>query len=1096
MKRFFSFIIAAIVMSVFVVDLFSIEEARFMRDPDINGGKIVFNYEDDLWLVSAEGGIASRLTSAPGREYSARFSPDGQWIAFTGEYEGSQDVYLIPVVGGETKRLTYVPGGAQSIGWTPDGEKIVFRSMYENVIGRDPNLYFVRKTGSAPERFSLERGVRCSFSADGKKILYTRKGTEDYQWKRYKGGQYTDIWMYDFVTNAFNPISDYIGKNIYPMWIGNTMAFLTDRDTGIVNIYFQDLETKKIEPVTRYTDFDVMMPSTDGSTIIYVYNGYIHLLNFKARTDRKLSISVQSDQWQTRGRNINPKDYIHYATIANDGKKVVLEARGDIYTIPTGKGQTFNLTWTPGEREMFPQISPDGKRAAFFSDKTGDYQLYIRELADGKTTALTDTLDRAVYELLWSPDGKKILFGNKDFSIFYVDVETKKLKMIDQSNQLKNDEYTWKINDYNWSPDSRWVCYSFVQYNRNSKIFIYNLDNDQKYPITDDFFDNLKPCFDANGKYLYYLSSRNFDVQMDFYEDNHVLCNPQQVMAVQLQAGQKPPFADEEAENSETPVKKENDKKSAKDATPGMIIDIDGISTRTFVVPVPAGNYFYLKAANGKILWSSISKFGDDEYEEIFEPKGKAKWDLHIFDMNTKKEIVSKEKISNFRVSTNGEQLIIQKDGDWFTQPVEAAFEKSELGQKLDLEGMLYKVEPQEEWQQIFSDTWRWYRDFFYDKEMHGHDWKALGAMYRSFIPYLTTRQQLNWLMSQMVGELCVGHAYIGGGDEGPNKSPESNLFTGLLGADLAPSKESGYYKFEKIYGPTEYNMNLEAPLVRPDIELKEGWYLLAVNGSEIKVPEDYFKHFQVLPGQKIKITVNRVSNMTGAKTYEVTPLKNDRDLRYFHWLTGNIRKVLGATDGKVGYMHVNAMNDKGIGEFDKFWRAFRYKDGIIIDMRRNSGGWTEYFFIDKLERKMVAYNNLREMTPFRYPGSVSNGKFVVITNEYNGSDGEAFVEHFKARKLGTVVGVVSWGGLVGILNAQKTIDNGSVNQPNNAFYGKDGKWWVENHGADPDILIDNDPASVMAGRDAQLEKAIEVVLELIKNDPFQFAPKPAYPKR
>jgi len=1087
MKRFILIIMAAIAMSIFVVDLFSIDEARFMRDPDINGGKIVFTYEDDLWLVSAEGGIASRLTGAPGREFSARFSPDGQWIAFTGEYEGPLDVYLIPTAGGEPKRLTYTPGGAQSIGWTPDGEKIVFRSQYENFLIRDPNLYFVRKTGSAPERFPMERGSRCSFSPDGKKILYTRKGREDYYWKRYKGGEHTDIWMYDFGTGTFNPISDYVGKNIYPMWVGNTMAFLTDRDTGIVNIYFQDLESKKIEPVTRYSDFDVMTPSlsSDGKTIIYVYNGYIHLLDIQARTTRKLSISVQSDQWQTRGRYIDPKDYIHYATIANDGKKVVLEARGDIFSIPTGKGQTFNLTRTPGEREMYPQLSPDGKRAAFFSDKTGEYQLYIRELADGKITALTDTLDRAVYELLWSPDGKKILFGNKDFSIFYVDVETKKLKMIDQSNQLKNDEFYWKINDYNWSPDSRWVCYSFVQYNRNSKIFIYNLDKDQKYPITDDFFDNLNPCFDADGKYLYYLSSRNFDVQMDFYEDNHVLSNPQQVMAVQLQAGQKPPFADEETGNSETPAH-------------GMIIDIDGISTRTFVVPVPAGNYFHLKAANQKILWSSLTKFTEDEYEEIFEPKGKAKWDLHIFDMKTGKEVVLKEKISNFKVSTNGEQLIIQIDGDWYTQSAATAFEKTGLGQKLDLEGMLYKVEPQEEWNQVFSDTWRWYRDFFYDKEMHGHDWKALGDTYRAFIPYLTSRQQLNWMMSQMVGELCVGHAYIGGGDEGPYKPPESKLFTGLLGADLAPPKEgeNGYYKFEKIYGPTEYKLDLEAPLARPDIELKEGWYLLAVNGTEIKAPEDYFKHLQVLPGQKVKITVNRVPNMTGAKTYEVTPLRRDRDLRYFRWLTGNIRKVLSATDGKVGYMHVNAMDDKGIGEFDKFWRAFRYKDGIILDMRRNTGGWTEYFFIDKLERKMVAYNNLKEMTPFRYPGSVSNGKFVVITNEYNGSDGEAFVEHFKARKLGTVVGVLSWGGLVGIINAQKTIDNGSVNQPNNSFYGKDGKWWIENHGADPDIEIDNDPASVMAGRDAQLEKAIEVVLEQIKNDPFQFAPKPAYPKR
>ncbi|MCU0287514.1 MAG: S41 family peptidase, partial [Acidobacteria bacterium] len=1021
------------------------------------------------------------------------------FIAFTGEYEGSQDVYIMPSSGGEVKRLTFVPGRAQSIGWTPDGEKVIFSSLFENFMMRDPNLYFVRKNGSAPGRFPIERGVRCSFSPDGKKIIYTRKGDEDYQWKRYKGGEHTDIWLYNFESNEFAPISDYVGKNIYPMWIGNTMAFLSDRDNNIVNIYFQDLQSKKIEPKTKYTDFDVMMPSTDGKNIIYIYNGYIHLFNVQTGAIQKISVIAPSDQWQTRARYINPKDYIHYATISNDGKKVIMEARGDIFSIPAGKGQTFNITNTPGEREMYPQLSPDGKRLAFFSDKSGEYQLYIKEIETGKTFPLTDQLNRANYELYWSPDGKKILFGNKDFSIFYIDVDTKKLKMIDQSNQLKNDEFTWKISDYNWSPDSRWICYSFVQYNRNSKIFLYNIEKDQKIAITDDFYDNLNPCFDADGKYLYYLSSRNFDVQMDFYEDNHIISAPQQIMAVQLQSGQEPPFAEKDGEENAAPPKKDDNKKGAKDAkdlSSAIVIDNDGISLRTFVVPVPAGNYFHLKAAKEKILWVSVSQFTEDQYEEIFETKDKkAKWDFHIFDMKSKKEVVFKEKITDFKLSTNGEQLIIRKEDNWHTQTVNDSYEKNDLGVQIDLENMLYKVEPREEWNQIFSDVWRWYRDFFYDQDMHGHDWKALCDTYRSFLPYITSRQQLNWVLSQLVGELSVGHAYIRGGDDDLNDAGEAKLFTGLLGADIIPT-EKGFYKFAKIYGPTVHKLDLKAPLVRPDIELKEGWYLLAINGKEIKVPEDYYKHLQVLRGQKVKLTVNREPNLVGAKTYEITPVENERDLRYFNWIAGNIQKISNATGDKVGYMHINAMNDRGIGEFDKFWRAFRYKDGIIIDMRRNSGGWTEYFFIDKLERKMTAYNNLKNMEPFRYPGSVSNGKFVVISNEYNGSDGEAFVEHFKARKLGTVVGTVSWGGLVGIVNAQNTIDNGSVNQPNNCFFGKEGKWWVENHGADPDIIIDNDPASVMAGKDPQLEKAIEVIKDQIKNNPFQFPAKPAYPKR
>jgi tricorn protease len=409
---------------------------------------------------------------------------------------------------------------------------------------------------------------------------------------------------------------------------------------------------------------------------------------------------------------------------------------------------------------------------------------------------------------------------------------------------------------------------------------------------------------------------------------------------------------------------------------------------------------------------------------------------------------------------------------------------------------MNYLVDTYAEWNQIFSDTWRWYRDFFYDPGMHGRDWKAMGERYRSYLPALSSRSQLNWVLSQMVGELCVSHTYVGGGDMGPGQNISSPVFTGWLGADLVPDRKAGVYKIAKIYGPTEHNMSLTGPLLRPDLDIHEGDYLLAINGQPLKVSEDFNKMLQIVQGQKVSIAVGRTPSMEGAKTYDVTPIRYDGSLRYFRWLTDNINHVLKASDGKLGYMHINAMGSGGLAEFDKFWRAFRYKDGIIVDVRRNSGGWVEYFLIDKLERKMVAYNVLKNMTPFRYPGTASSAHYVALSNENNGSDGEAFIEHFKARKLGTVIGVPSWGGLVGIVNAQTTIDNGSVNQSNNAFYGQEGKWLVENHGADPDILLENDPASMVAGKDVQLDKAIEVLLKKIKDEPFTFPPRPAYPKK
>ncbi|HLP15453.1 MAG TPA: S41 family peptidase [Bacteroidota bacterium] len=1092
-------------LTLFVLCLFAsfsraAQEGRFMKNPDINGESIVFTYEGDLWRVSAQGGAATRITTAPGTESYAKFSPDGKTIAFTANYDGQQAIYTMPADGGLPFRVSYNFSGAQCLGWTRDGERIIFRSMMENVVGRDPNLFFINKTGSAPERFPTDRGVLVSFSPDGRKMLYVRKGPEEYYWKRYKGGQHTDIWSYDFDKNAFAPVSDYVGKNAYPMWTSaDEMYFVSDRTNGVANIYKETLSSKKIEQVTQYADVDVMWPSTDGKRIVFIHDGYVHTMDLASHAVKKLDITIPSDKWSLRTRVINPKDYLHYAMIGNDGKSVALEARGDLFTAETGKALPVNLSQSSGTREMYPQLSPDGKTIAFFSDRSGEYQLYTQKKEGGDWTALTKDLKKTNYHLLWSPDGKKILFGNKELAIFVLDVESKQLTKVDESHQLKNDEFYWEISDYNWSPDSRWICYSIVQPNRNSQIFIYDTHTGKRSAVTDDFYDNLYPGFDASGNYLYFVSSRNFDLQMDFYEDNHIESNPQQIMAVQLKAGQAPPFADQtEKQTPETtgaddqPGKK--GEKKAKPAVEPVVIDLAGLQNRTYPLPVPAGNYFFLKAGKGKVAWCSVPKFTEDEYEEIFKPGGATKWDLHIFDMEQKKETVLTDKVKNFQVSINGDYLLIQKENDLFATSFDKAYASKNAGERVNLTGMTYTVEPSTEWTQIFNDAWRWYRDFFYDANMHGRDWKAIGDRYRAYIPQLSSRDELNWTLSQMVGELCVSHTYISGGDMNEPAQTASPVFTGWLGADLTPDKKSGYYILSKIYGPTDINRNLTSPLVRPDLDVKEGDYLTAINGTPLKVPEDYNKMLQITPGKKITITVNAKPSAEGGRTLTVEPMRYSIALRYHRWLSDNINYVLKASDGKVGYMHINAMGSGGIGEFDKFWRAFRYKEGIIIDVRRNSGGWTEYFLIDKLERKMTSYNVLQGMVPFRYPGSAGNGNYVAISNEYNGSDGEAFIEDFKANKLGEVVGVPSWGGLVGILNGQATIDNGRVEQSNNSFYNSEGKWIVENHGADPTIYVDNDPASVMAGRDPQLEKAVQTALENLKKHPFTFPARPPYP--
>lgn len=1070
-------------MPLFLAGLASAaQEGRFMRYPDIHGSTIVFTYENDLWLVSADGGTARRITSAPGREYAAKFSPDGKWIAFTGTYDGIPSVYLIPSDGGTPTRLTYVPGNVQTVGWSLDGRKIVFRSMYEQVNARDPALYYVSRDGSAPERLPLDRGLLCSFSPDGKSMLYARKGSEEYYWKRYKGGDYMDIWRYDFDTKAFSPITDYVGKNAYPMWIGSSMYFVSDRSNGISNLYAEDLGTKTVRQMTTYDTLDVMMPSTDGKRIVYCNDGYLYVFDIASGTSRRLAVDIASDRWYLRERTINPKEYLHFIDISNNGKKVLLEARGDIFVSPTEKGMTINLSSTPGSREMYPVISPDGKWVAFFSDKSGEYQLYMQSVDGGESIPLTTTLDRTDYHAVWSPDETKLLFGNKDLAVFVLDVKTKKLMKIDESHQLRNDEFTWEMSDYVWSPDGKWIAYTQSALNRNNQVFLYSLEQGKRFAVTSDFYDNLCPAFDANGEYLYYLSSRNFDVAMDYTEDNYLLRTPYQIMAVQLRAGEAPPFGEKTAEPKKT-------------ASP-FRIDTDGLQARTYPVPVQPGNFFHLRAGKGKILWVSVDTFTEDEFEQFFDFGKETKWELHIYDPGQRKEIIVPDKIRSYQLSTNGEQMVVWKGPDLFTTSVEKAFSSKSAGERLPLDGMTYRVNVVAEWNQIFNDTWRWYRDFFYDPGMHGRDWKGMGERYRAYIPWLSSREDLNWTLSQMVGELCVSHTYISGGDTGPRQAPSTTGFTGWLGTDLAADPKTGYYRFARIYGPTEYNASLVGPLVRPDIDVREGDYLLAINGNPLRVPEDFNKMLQIVLGQKVTITVSRSGSQQGAMNYEVTPIRYDGSLRYFRWVSDNINYVLKKSDGKIGYMHITAMGSGGLGEFDKYWRAFKYKDGIIIDVRRNSGGWTEYFLVDKLERKVTAFNVLKNMIPFRYPGTASTAHYVALSNENNGSDGEAFIEEFKDRRLGTVIGTPSWGGLVGILNGQPTIDNGTVQQSNNAFFDREGKWLVENHGADPDIVLDNDPASVMSGKDLQLDKAIEVLLQKIKTEPFTFPPRPPYPKK
>ncbi|MBI4913439.1 MAG: PD40 domain-containing protein [Acidobacteria bacterium] len=1040
---------------------------RFVSTPDVRGEQVLFTWEDDLWVGSLQGGSAHRLTTHPGTENNGRFSPDGKWIAFNARYDGQQEVYLMPSAGGTPRRLTW-SGAATVLGWTPDGKKVLYRSFQDFDVRPVSRIYSVDLEGHEPEPLPLRKATEGAYSPDGARFAFSTRGDAEYYWKRYKGGQAPDLWIGDFQAGRFEKLSTFEGKNGHPMWAGGKVLFTSDRSpSGLTDLYALDPATKAVEPLTQVQQFDVQWPATDGRTVVFVHGGWLQALDLATRQIRRVELKVVSDAWKVAPRTVNPKDWIQSFALAKDA--LALEARGDVFLLPVDAAKPApNLTRTPGTRERMPRLSPDGKKVAYWSDASGDYDLYVKPAEGGPAERIPTGLKTTVYHLEWSPDGSKILFGDKGFAIRVMDLATKKLSTLAEWHDLKNDEFTWEISDYAWSPDSRWVAYTVVEPSRNGRIWIQELATGKKVAVTSGFFDSLNPCFDLDGSSLYFLSYSNFETRIDPSEANHIQHAPVQIMRVQLKAG---------------------------DETGPFRIDAEGLQERTAPLPVKPGNHFHLKAGKGVVAWAGIEGWDEDVLEEFWAPRGQDKWKLHFYDRATKKESVLNDTVSDWSFDPEGKKLALRKGGVFHVGEVASLTASKALPEKVDLERLSLRVEPRSEWAQIFEDCWRWYRDFFYDAGMHGQDWKAIHDKFAAWLPELNSRAELNWLLSQMVGELCVSHTYVSGGDFAPQLPLPTPVFTGRLGADLVPG--NGHFRFARVFGPTPYKPDLKAPLADPAPKVKEGDYLLAIDGQPVAPPESLASRLQVVKGQKLKLTVNGKPSMEGARTVEVEPLQTDSTLRYERWVADNIAKVEKASGGQLGYLHLTAMGVANIGQFDKYWRAFRYRKGLVVDVRGNGGGWTEYFMIDKLEQKQVGFNVLRGMGPFRYPGSASDGRFVFLSNEQNGSDGEAFLAHARALKLGTIVGVPSWGGLVGIINTQRTVDGGRVEQSNNAFFGREGRWWVENHGADPDLLVENDPASLLAGQDRQLEVGVATLLKELKEKPTEaFPPVPAYPKR
>ena len=1036
------------------------DEARLLRFPSTNGQEIVFSYAGDLYKAPLAGGEAQRLTSHIGYEMFARFSPDGKSIAFTGEYDGNREVYLIPNQGGEPQRLTYTStNGRDDLGdrmgpnnivmtWTRDGKGIVYRNrINDSFTGK---LWTINKEGGMPEVMPLPEGGFCSYSPDGKKLAYNRVMREFRTWKYYKGGMADDIWIYDPAAKKVENITNNVSQDIIPMWIGDEIYFISDRDMTM-NLFVYNTKTKQTEKITNYTDYDIKFPSSDGNIIVYEQAGYLHKFDPKTRQSTKISITLGGDHVYARKEMKYVKDYVTAASVSGDGKRVAVTARGEVFNVPTEKGVTRNITRTSGANDRGAKFSPDGKYIAYISDQTGETEIWL-QAENGEPVQLTKNNDTYIRQLMWSPDSKKILYTDRKNRIVEVDVASKSKRTVMQNSR-------GEFFGVNYSADSQWITYTKSANNEMGVVYVYNLNTKQEIAVTENWYDSSSPVFSTDGKYLIFTSARDFNPTYGQLEWNHTYNRMNGIYMAMLAKDTPSPLLPSDGK-TDSPKKDEKEETVVK-------VDADGIFGRIIKLPLPAGMYRNFFSDGKKVYYGS----------------GR---DTKAFDLKTQKEETVAEGAS-FSATPGSKKAIFSKRGQIFVCDFPTG--KANLRDAVDLEDMVAHVDYAEEWSQIYDEVWRAFRDGFYLENMHGLDWKAIKKKYEVLVPYAKTRLDLNYIIGEMIGEVACGHAYV---NPGEMPKPE-RIPMGLLGAEMSKNK-NGFYRIDKIIPGAVYSKTLRSPLTEPGINVKEGEYIVAIDG----IPTNSVKNiYELLIGKAnvlTELSINGTASLNGARKVVINPIADEGPLYHYNWVQDNIKKVEKATNGRVGYIYIPDMGPEGLNEFARYFYPQLDKEALIIDDRANGGGNVSPMIIERLLRKtyrMTMYRNSDRNGTI--PDATHHGPKVLLINKYSASDGDLFPWSFKANNLGTVIGTRTWGGIVGISGSLPYIDGTDVRVPFfTNFDAKTGEWIVENHGVDPDILIDNDPIKEQAGEDEQLNKAIEVALEQLKNrKPLPKTPAP-----
>jgi tricorn protease len=1055
-------------------------DMRLLRYPDIHGDTIVFSYAGNLWTVSAQGGQAVRLTSSVGFQSSAKFSPDGSSIAFSGNYDGNHDVYSIPSVGGEPKRLTWHPGRDRVIDWQNDGQSVRFQSQRQSRTGRDLQLYTVATGGGLPRRIVLPEAGLSSYSPDGKKIAFNRNSRESRTWKRYKGGMAQDVWVYDFDTNNSEKITDWEGSDNFPMWHGDKIYFNSDR-TGRLQIWVHDLATGEQRQVTSHDEYDVKNPSLGPDAIVYENGGWLYVLDLNTEETRKVTVSLFSDNALTRATIKDVGDRIGGGNLSPGGNRAVFDARGDIFTVPAEKGNIRNLTATPGIREREAVWSPDGKHVAYLSDRTGEYEIWVRP-ADGKGEEKQLTKGSKTYKMMldWSPDSKHIAVSDAAMNLWIVDASSGSMKKVDQS---VSDE----IQAWNWSPNGGWLAYQKSEENNFSSIFLYDVAGAKSHRVTSDFTDDGSPVFDSEGKYLFFASSQHFNPTLGGYDLKPLWTNMDGIYLVTLREDVEHPFppqsdeaevkddekesSDDEDEDKEDGDKDEDEDKD-KEKEP-IKIDLEGLADRMVELDIDQGNYFNFQFADGKLFYMS----------RPFTAGGGrggrgAGSDVMVFDMEEREAETALAKVRGFTLSADGKKMLYASNGKFGI--VDAAKDQKPAEEPLRTSEMQAKVDPRAEWRQMFRDAWRQERDFFYDPGMHGVDWDHMYNRYGQLVPYVAHGSDFSYILGEMIGELNSSHSYVRPGDRPQPK----NVGTGLLGCTFDLDRESDRYRFGKIYSERDWNSSTPTPLNQPGQEVGSDDYILSVDGVNLTAGTNPYSLFENKVGAQVVLEIGPNPDGKDSREITVVPIARDHSLRYEAYVQANRRLVDELSDGKIGYLHMPNTAVGGQQGFAKGYYPNLRKEGLIIDERFNGGGFIPDFFMNILRQKLVNLWKPRYGQDWRTPGTAFLGHLAMISNGYAGSGGDALPYYFKFYELGEVVGTRTWGGLVGISRGIGLMDGGSVTFPEFGLFDVNGEWDVENYGVDPTIEVDNLPHDEIAGRDSQLEMAVEVLLQKIKDEP------------